>query len=307
MRPTKKILLAGISLVMFVSCAATAIAANEPITITPEVPIPGTYDKTQTIDNNSIATYIRAIYIYFIWGVGILATVMITYGGFRWVAAAGNAARINDARETVNNAIIGLIIALTSYALLYVINPQLLNLKLPDIGQVPTNFFDGAAVTKICPPSVKQNCGEILKIGTGTRIDRNNKKVDEYCMGTVCEKHTSVTLVPQFSLCGVIQDLGTGYFQPGSGCIHNVPIHSTGPDYQHIASLEADSFVITHPDLFCGRAYSDIKKLGVDCPAVPDDAYFSTRRVCYMIGSSANIIDTSLTDDGVNNIRCAVE
>ncbi len=144
-------------------------AAKNPINFSPEVPIPGTFDKPMNIDSNSIARYIRAIYIYFIWGVGILATVMIVYGGVRWVAAAGNAARINDARETVNNAIIGLIIALTSYALLYIINPELLNLKLPDIGTVNSHqlsFQNGCIQNLACPDGYSQTLGAYCSGGT---------------------------------------------------------------------------------------------------------------------------------------------
>lgn len=100
--------------------------AEEPIRFTPEITIPNFGGNGEvTVTGQTIAEYIRAVFIYFIWGVGILAVVMITYGGVRWVAAAGNAARINDARETVNNAIIGLIIALTSVLLLNIINPNL--------------------------------------------------------------------------------------------------------------------------------------------------------------------------------------
>ncbi len=104
--------------------------AEEPIRFTPEVVIPNFGGNGEiTVTGQTIAQYIRAVFIYFIWGVGILATVMIVYGGVRWVAAAGNAARINDARETVNNAIIGLIIALTSVLLLNIINPDLTRFK----------------------------------------------------------------------------------------------------------------------------------------------------------------------------------
>ncbi|MBI5467215.1 MAG: hypothetical protein HY975_03305 [Candidatus Kerfeldbacteria bacterium] len=98
------------------------------LSITPELTIiPGLFEagKAFTITPTSIADYIRIIFIAFIWAVGVLATVMVIYGGVRWVAAAGDAGKIRDARSTIDNAIIGLIIALTSIVLLNVISPTL--------------------------------------------------------------------------------------------------------------------------------------------------------------------------------------
>lgn len=109
------------------ACAPTVSqkAAVLPTTasqFTPEVPLPGFAGGPVT--GSTIAEYIRAVFVYFIWIVGLLAVFMVTYGGFRWVAAAGNPGQINDARATINNAIVGLIIALTSVLLLQTINPD---------------------------------------------------------------------------------------------------------------------------------------------------------------------------------------
>ncbi len=106
-----------------------AITESTAITFTPEIPIPGIFSGLTNITSTSIGTYIRAIFIFFIWSVGILATVMVIYGGIKWVAAAGNPGRINDARDVINNAIIGVLIALSSVVLLNTINPNLVNFK----------------------------------------------------------------------------------------------------------------------------------------------------------------------------------
>lgn len=108
----------------------------KPIEYTPEVPIPGVFDKTVQIDNFLLAKYLRGVYIYFIWSVGVLATVMVIYGGIKWVSAAGNPSRINDARETINSAIIGVIIALVSVVLLNIIDPNYTRFGLPDLNPV---------------------------------------------------------------------------------------------------------------------------------------------------------------------------
>lgn len=112
---------------------AVAVLAPKPgiSDFTPEVPIPGTFEGKQKVDNDLAGRYIRAIYVYFLWSIGILATIVVVYGGIKWVAAAGNPSRITDARDIINNAIIGIIIGLGSYLMLRIIDPRFVTLGLP--------------------------------------------------------------------------------------------------------------------------------------------------------------------------------
>lgn len=102
-------------------------AEKPPIIFDPEISIP--FFETGKVDSTTFAKYIRSIFIAFIWSVGGLATVMVIYGGVRWVSAAGDPSRINQAKDVVYNAIIGLIIALTSVVLLNLIDPRLVNFQ----------------------------------------------------------------------------------------------------------------------------------------------------------------------------------
>ncbi len=61
----------------------------------------------------------------------ILAAIMIVVAGFQWAASGGNAGIITGAKNRIAGAIIGLFIAYTSYFILYTINPDLVNLHLP--------------------------------------------------------------------------------------------------------------------------------------------------------------------------------
>lgn len=123
----------GVAQAQTTTCAPTAgqVAEVTPggsgLDFSPEVPLPNFAGGPVT--PTFIAEYIRAVFVYFIWAVGILATAMIVFGGIKWVAAAGNPGRINDARETINNALIGLVIALTSVLLLQTINPSLTSFR----------------------------------------------------------------------------------------------------------------------------------------------------------------------------------
>ncbi len=49
--------------------------------------------------------------------VGIVLLVIIIYGGFLWMTAAGNEEQIGKAKKTLTNAVIGLIIILSAYAI----------------------------------------------------------------------------------------------------------------------------------------------------------------------------------------------
>ena len=56
--------------------------------------------------NNLIATVINIFSVI----VGIVAVIMIIYGGFRYITSGGDSSKITDARNTILYAIVGLII-----------------------------------------------------------------------------------------------------------------------------------------------------------------------------------------------------
>lgn len=78
---------------------------------------------------NWIGEYIAAVYRYAIGIVGILATVVMMFGGFLWLTAAGDAGKIGDAKEWIRASITGLVIALSSYMILFQVNPDLIQMK----------------------------------------------------------------------------------------------------------------------------------------------------------------------------------
>ena len=84
-----------------------------------------------------IAEYIGAIYKYAIGVAGILAAVMLMIGGIIWLTAGGNQTRIGAAKSYITASITGLVIALSSYLILYQINPELIKLRPIIIGAVP--------------------------------------------------------------------------------------------------------------------------------------------------------------------------
>ncbi|EKD78473.1 MAG: hypothetical protein ACD_41C00344G0004 [uncultured bacterium] len=74
-----------------------------------------------------LAEYIQLVYQFALGIVGIIAVVLIMFGGLRWIAAAGNESIIGEAKEIITSAITGLAIALLSYVILAFLNPQTLS------------------------------------------------------------------------------------------------------------------------------------------------------------------------------------
>jgi hypothetical protein len=87
-----------------------------------------------------IGEYIAAAYKYAVGITGILAAIMIVVAGLIWLTAGGSAERISTSKSFIENALVGLMIALTSYLLLYAINPKLTEfeaLKVKFIERIP--------------------------------------------------------------------------------------------------------------------------------------------------------------------------
>src|SRR3989339_642107 len=109
---------------------------GQALTFEPQVPLPGV-GKTEINSGSTslISQYIRAIYIYAIGIVGIVATVVMMFGGILWIVAGGNASKIGEAKAWIVSSITGLLLALSSYMILYTVNPELVNIKMGALQQ----------------------------------------------------------------------------------------------------------------------------------------------------------------------------
>jgi hypothetical protein len=89
--------------------------------------IPGFENETKGTD---LIAWIESIYKFGIWTVGIAALFMITLGGFIYMTAAGNTSKAGTGKDYITDALIGLVLALVAYVLLYIINPNLTEVEL---------------------------------------------------------------------------------------------------------------------------------------------------------------------------------
>jgi hypothetical protein len=89
-----------------------------------------------------IAEYAGAIYKFLLAVIGLVAGIMITYGGVKWLLSGGSPERISEAKKKISDAIVGLVLALGSYTILYLINPDLVSFKALRIKMIPKETFD---------------------------------------------------------------------------------------------------------------------------------------------------------------------
>lgn len=87
----------------------------------------------------NIAEYINAIYEYLIGFALVLAGIMLSLGGFQYITG-----KTSEAKKSIKNALLGFILLATSYTLLKVINPNVLELKdiSGSITEVARETFD---------------------------------------------------------------------------------------------------------------------------------------------------------------------
>lgn len=77
-----------------------------------------------------ISTYIQQIIGFGYATIGILTLFMLGVGAYQYIMSVGNTARMTSAKNTVNYAILGLVLGLLSWIILYTINPNLVKVQL---------------------------------------------------------------------------------------------------------------------------------------------------------------------------------
>ena len=88
-----------------------------------------------------LANYFQVAYRYMV-GVGIvIAVLMGSIAGIRWMTAAGVPARITSAKQLLTQASLGLVLLLFSYLILFTINPDILEFKVLRVAMTRKEAF----------------------------------------------------------------------------------------------------------------------------------------------------------------------
>ncbi|MDO8240577.1 MAG: hypothetical protein Q7T51_01135 [Candidatus Moranbacteria bacterium] len=118
-------------------------------------------------------TYIAGVYKFGIWAVGVSALLMITIGGYMYIMSAANVVSAEKAKGVITDAIVGLILALVSFLLLYEINPNLVRLNRGNIisSSAPTTTVP--AKQPVMPTGIEADVRQRLA-GAGISVNRPN-------------------------------------------------------------------------------------------------------------------------------------
>ncbi len=76
---------------------------------------------------SSIEEYIRLLFQFLVGASGVVAISMMVLGGYTYMTAAGNQARVSRAKEYITDALIGMVLVFGSYLFLKQINENLVN------------------------------------------------------------------------------------------------------------------------------------------------------------------------------------
>jgi hypothetical protein len=101
-------------------------------------------------DGSDLPKYIKAVYKTALFVIVLSAVLMLSIGGFMYLTSAGNTSALSTAKGVIFDSIIGLVIALTAWLLLNVINPDLVNVNINNLS--PTAAAPGAPGGGTPPP-----------------------------------------------------------------------------------------------------------------------------------------------------------
>lgn len=111
-------------------------------------------DEIRTVDIPWIAQYIGGVYRFGVGIAGALAAVMMMIGGFQYLTAGGDASRVGAAKKRISDALVGLMLTLGVYLILFTLNPDLVELKalqirvvdrIPFVSNETLNFDESEA------------------------------------------------------------------------------------------------------------------------------------------------------------------
>ena len=77
------------------------------------------WGKTDPTGSNSLGGIVATAVKAFLGLLGIIFLVLIIYAGFNWMTAQGEEEKVTKAKETLQSAVIGLIIIIAAYSITY--------------------------------------------------------------------------------------------------------------------------------------------------------------------------------------------
>ncbi|TAN57601.1 hypothetical protein EPN15_03690 [Patescibacteria group bacterium] len=171
----------------------------------------GSISEGYDITKDSIALLAGGAYKFIVGLAAIAAVIVLMAGGYTWLFAGGNSSKVGEAKSLIGSAVLGLFLALGSYMILYLINPELTNLKsLDDIGGIDPITVHG--VEKICDANEEAEILKTAEYGCGKVNPTKN------CVGITC--FASIGALGGGYICSLSSD-NKGEFT-GGDCVYKI-------------------------------------------------------------------------------------
>lgn len=114
---TKNTLIKGLIGAAMVAAVALPLAAMAQSTVTANDLLPSNVGSSLGLGTTDVRVTIARIIRTAMGLLGIIAVLIVLYGGFKWMTAGGAEEAVGDAKKIITSGIIGLIIILTAYAI----------------------------------------------------------------------------------------------------------------------------------------------------------------------------------------------
>ena len=110
---------------LFLGVGHLTLTAHAQNTITANEILPSNFGEATGLGQGDINETIGAIIRAALGFLGVVAVVIILFGGFKWMTAGGNEEKVGEARKLIIAGIIGLAIILSAYAIASFVISQL--------------------------------------------------------------------------------------------------------------------------------------------------------------------------------------
>ncbi len=151
-------------------------------------PLPGSNGQlVKTVDvsgSNALADYINTIIRLTIGLAAVLAVLMIIMGGLEYITSELPGAK-GEGKQKITNAVVGLLVALGAWVLLYTINPKLVETDLSNLQTTTIQYIEGPEIdadpSSICGKTNAQgitscdssNLVNIVFLGKGVTVHKS--------------------------------------------------------------------------------------------------------------------------------------
>ena len=126
----------------FIATLAIPLIAGAATTIIQKLQGAGTGAGYSTAGNGeAIFTYVGFIINIALSVLGVIFLVLIVYGGYVWMTAGGDEAKVEKSKQTIGRAAIGLIIVLCSLAIANFVVPQIYCASNPSAAGCPNGLL----------------------------------------------------------------------------------------------------------------------------------------------------------------------